>query len=175
MFSFFKWFRKPTTPNQLEQIKRAIGINIAGNPDFDDYGPPADRLAEKLRGSNVIPVEVKEHVVATAPLYFRNGGSINGYLRSLKEAHSHEPKDVYLEIKHVLLLEVSRAIMLHDLRRQEEAGIKYCTFASAHDERCTPLERKMDGKRLTIKQARRLVLTSSDEISRSRFRAEIKF
>lgn len=69
----------------------------------------------------------------------------------------------------------SAASQLRNLRRFEEAGVTHCFLRSPRDERETEIERRYDGKRLTISQARKLVAKHADEIKRSVFTAEVQF
>ena len=69
----------------------------------------------------------------------------------------------------------SKANMLHNLRRMEEAEVTHVVFMSANDERSTPLEKKLEGKRMTIAETRKLILEHGEEIRRSAFRGEVHF
>ncbi|WP_179759108.1 hypothetical protein [Hoeflea halophila] len=53
--------------------------------------------------------------------------------------------------------------------------MKTVRFSSAMDERCTPLERDLEGKTLTVAQAADLVKTRGDEIQRSTFSGKVEF
>lgn len=67
------------------------------------------------------------------------------------------------------------ASQLANLRQFESIGVTHCRLRSAGDERTTPLEHMMDGKRITVAEARQLVEQSEDQIARSVFVAEIEF
>ena len=171
----FGWFFGKSKKTKFEGHKKAIGISIVGDPDFDDYGPTEERVAERLRGNNIISPEMKTAAIEIAPQYFRNGGSVSGCVKAIQSHGTPGTKDEIKELKRLLHLEKSRAGNLFSLRQMEDIGVTHCRFSSSHDERDTPLERKLDGKKMTIEQARQMVLTRSDEIPRGWFRSEIKF
>lgn len=64
--------------------------------------------------------------------------------------------------------------LMNELDRMTAAGVTMVTFASPRDERCTPLERQLEGRQMSIAEARQLLKTQGDEIPRSTFLPEIR-
>lgn len=62
-----------------------------------------------------------------------------------------------------------------DLCRFEEAGVTYCIFSASKDERDTEFERANEGRQMTIREARQLLLYHSAEMPRSLFLAVVSF
>ncbi|KNY16747.1 hypothetical protein AKG11_10305 [Shinella sp. SUS2] len=173
----FGWLRRVFTsrPVVFDEVKRSISLDISGDPDFDDYAPPRERLEVRLRGSNLVSPEAKEFIVKNATMHIRKGGSSSGFMKLLKSALPDESADSVAEAARLLRLEEHRCRTLHNLRRMEEADVTHCTLSSAGDERDTSFEKKMNGKRMTLSQARNLTLERSDDFPRSVFRGEVKF
>lgn len=161
--------------DKIERFKRSISINVVGDPDFDDFGPPRERIVARMQSSNFLTPELKEAVIEAAPKWFRNAGSVNGLVKKVMKSLPDQPDGTIEELKRLLHFETSRARHLHDLRRMEEVGVTHCTLMSARDERCTDLENELEGKRLTIGEARTIVHTRGDDISRSVFHGKVKF
>ena len=61
-----------------------------------------------------------------------------------------------------------------DLDRMEAAGVTHVRLLASSDERDTPLETQLNGQRMTIRDARRLVVQQPERIPRSTFTAEIE-
>lgn len=108
-------------------------------------------------------------------MYIRNGGSIKGCVNKIAERFPSATRAELKILEDGIRLEAFRANKLHKLRRMDDAGIKHCVFKSCRDERNTATENKLEGKRMTLLQARKTVDKYGDEIARSNFRAEIKF
>lgn len=87
------------------------------------------------------------------------------------------PNDVGKSIEGLefaIAVAMSRANHLHNLQRMTAAGITHCRFSGPHDKRRTAFEDRMDGKRITIRQARKIAIEHDAEISRSVFLEEAK-
>lgn len=86
----------------------------------------------------------------------------------------HDAKVAIERLELSIQVTASTANTLHDLRRKRESGITHCQFVSPRDERATPLERELDGKRMSVDEAANLTKERGAEIFRSWFRTEIK-
>ncbi|GAA4180302.1 hypothetical protein GCM10023069_54760 [Shinella granuli] len=152
-----------------------IGIKVAGDPDFNDLGPPPERIRLRFEGSNSLPHDLVSAAVDVAPMYIRNGGSIKGCISKIAERLPSATKAELKILEEGIRLEAFRASKLHDLRRMKDAGITHCILKSCRDERNTVTENELEGKRMTLLQARKLVDKYGDEIARSHFAGEVKF
>ena len=66
-------------------------------------------------------------------------------------------------------------MQIRTLDRIEAAEVTHVILLASCDERDTPLEKQLNGQRMTIGEARRLVIQQPEGIPRSTFTAEIKF
>ncbi|WP_334543939.1 hypothetical protein [Rhizobium leguminosarum] len=71
--------------------------------------------------------------------------------------------------------EWSKANQLHNLRRMQKLGIKFCEFRAPGGDANLPLESELSGKRLSIDEAIDLVKSRAADIRRSVFAGEVKF
>ena len=66
-------------------------------------------------------------------------------------------------------------MLLQSLDRMEAAEITHVALRASNDERDTPVEKRLDGHRMTIKEARRLVIQRPEDIPRSTFEGKVEF
>lgn len=83
-----------------------------------------------------------------------------------------DAKEAIEKIEFAVRYAYAEANQLYGLRRVEGIGVTKVTFMSAGDERCTDLERKLDGKKMSICEARNLIQTKGDQIVRSYFASD---
>jgi hypothetical protein len=174
--TMFGWLfsSKKKSSDGVQDFRTAISIDVS-DPEFDDMGPSVDRLRERFRTTNSISGDLVNLVVEIAPSHFRGAGSVKGCLRELRRRATGAAKEEIATIERFLHLEVSRASKLHNLRRARDAGCTTFILRSANDERDTPLERKLNGKKISYDRALKLIEDRGDEISRSIISAVVKF
>lgn len=163
----------------LATFKQSIAAKRAFKPDAVDW--IADIVSEKIRGGASYRAALEAVTRAgtlLTPQQLRDLGANprrklgDGFVASLANV---ELTNAIAELEDAIIATTSNANKLHNLRRYREAGVTHCSLSSAGDERCTELEQKFDGKRLTIDEATDLVKIHGSEITRSVFRAEIEF
>lgn len=198
----FGWFKNKTELPDVADFKRAVSIDVSG-PEFFDLYPSQDDFAERLRQCGLFRIDAVDWIARAIHQRISAGGGYEGARRDvvqtgrllgdkeLQELGLHKrakvgdqfvaavaandisaAMDRLLQIIHFA---TSRASQLHGLRRSEEIGVKRVRFMSARDERSTDLERRLEGREMSIAQARKLVLDNSDAISRSVFQAIVEF
>ena len=193
--------KKPKNTN-LDDIKDAIGIDVSG-PEFRDLYPTRDDIALRLERSGLLHANAIPWISSYLSHEISKGQTVKATIRALctlgRQLTPDELKAIGLNPRRKLGAEFVEALAandisagidrltgivhaakatvntLHNFRRQEEAGVTHVIFCSVRDERETALERALDGTRLSISDARTLVLSRGDEITRGFFRAEITF
>lgn len=185
-----------------DRLRAAIGIDVSG-PEFFDLYPSRADIEARLRGLNLFREDAigwltnsahddisnsavvrfaVQRIVRSGTLLGREEVKALGFYPSKKlgdrfvqAVSGNDLRTATERLEQSLHVAVSRASQLHNLRRMQETGCTEVDFRSANDERSTALERELEGQRLTIVQAREIVLDRSDEISRSTFLAVIDF
>jgi hypothetical protein len=71
--------------------------------------------------------------------------------------------------------ETSKSNQLHNLRRMQKLGVKFCKFVAPGGDTSLPLEAELSGKQLSIDEAIGLVQSRASEIRRSVFAAKVDF
>jgi len=203
--SFFNWVsgaRRLRSKAEIERFSDAISIDVSG-PEFFDFYPTAEAIAARLRGSGQFHEDAIGWMAETARAYIADGGHTRGAVDRIVQSGTLQGRDAvsalgfyrtkkvgnrYVtaiagndasaatdRLQHEIHVACSHASHMHNLRRMFEMGVGEVTFSSANDERSTALERKLEGTRMTIEEARDLATEHADEISRSVFRAIINF
>lgn len=193
---------KPSPKSDYNKMIAAIGIDVSG-PEFFDLYPTKNAISERIRASAMFHGDAIEWMSITAHKHItrsatnrhvmeqivRSGEPLDeaavsalGFYRKMKIGHRYaaaiacnDARAATDRLKFDLLVACSKANQLHNIRRHAECGTRLWTFKSALDERCTPLERELEGKVFTEDEARALVLSRPEEIWRSYFRAHVEF
>ena len=191
--------RRKNLPDRADRLRQAIGIDTSG-PEFFDFYPTVEEIAEHIRATGRFHAQSIPWMAAIAHEHISGGGGSQkaaidiirsgdllspeevkglGYKRGTAKVGRHYAEalidpadsDAANALQNAIHLASARASYLHSLRRMEQAEINTVTFSSPKDERNTPLEWEIEGKTMTIAEARRLVLERGDEIPRSVFLA----
>jgi len=197
----WRWLKgkAPSTPGEM---KKSVSIDVSG-PEFFDLYPTKEDFAGRLRDCGFFRHEEIDWMAETIHQQIIAGGSYKAAHTAIVRAGTQMTEDeikviglhkrtkigdrfvaavsvtqikpaidqLFLLIQHA----TSKSNKLHNLRRMEEAGITQVEFSSPKDERSTPLEREMEGKVITIGEAKELTVSRSDEISRSVLMGIVKF
>jgi hypothetical protein len=183
-------------------LRAAFGIDVSG-PEFFDLFPTREAIADRLissgqfRGEAIawISSAAHEHLAdagttrGAVDLVVRSGDPLSreavkalGFYPTTKVGHryaaaiaANDAPAATERLRHDLHVACSSASQLHNLRRMSEMGVVQVIFSSCRDERSTALEKLHEGKPLSIADARNLVLSDADQISRSVFIAVINF
>jgi hypothetical protein len=192
-----KWlFRRSKSSTAANQFRDSIGIDVSGPEFFDLYPTKLDfarRIATSglFRNGDVDWIAAILHRIVTAgagertatDAVIRSGQELDetalvalGLHRKMKIGRRFvaalSANDVGGAIDHfrfAVRATMSRANQLHNLRRGAEAGVTQWRFSSPKDQRCTALEEELEGKRMSLEEARSLIIENGDQITRSTF------
>lgn len=166
-----------------------------------DAFPSAEDLEGRFRRSGMFRAEVIERFALGAAQFLRNGLSYNQVVEAL--VRSGEPlspaqvralgfpskyvvgrdfldglvvKDLAAargRLEDLVELTAARAAQLHSLRRYEEANVQHVRLVSPGAAKETPLERRLNNRKISVAEAVELVLSKGEQIRRSTFVAVI--
>ena len=170
-----EFFDRSPTPKDFRRR-----IAQSGHFRQSDHGWMSELAAERIKGGGTYRSTLQA-IVRSGDLLSKDEIKALGFHSSRKvgrdfaEAISSGDTEGAVVALETLIHHASfRAVTLHNLRRsQDDAGVELVTFCSPQDERSTDLERRLEGKEMTIAAARKLVEEHEAEICRSYFRAVI--
>jgi len=193
-----RFFGKQVKPSFEDRVQM-MSIDASG-PEFADRYPERDDIRNRIAASPLFKVAHLEWLTDAAHSKVIEGAGLRQVVefvvgageplskerhkelgtrrkvgsRFLEAIESDVVDDAAATFEAIVHTATSRAIHLHTLRRIEEAGISHCKLSSSKDERSTEIERAMDGKPLTIAEARLLIAEHEADIRRSAFIAVIE-
>lgn len=199
----FQQFRQNNdNVSNIGAFRKAIAIDVSG-PEFHDLYPTLPAFKKAVAASGAFKPNAVDWIAKAIFRKIRDGTSYRGALEAVTRAGDFlspeqlraigtnprrklgnsfvasladdKVSDAIAKLEDAIIATTSTANQLHNLRRNKEAGISHCVFSSARDERCTDLERELEGKRLTIEEAMDLVKARGAEIKRSVFQGEVNF
>lgn len=193
-----RFFGKQVKPSFDDRVKM-MSIDASG-PEFADQYPERDDIRKRIAASTLFKIAHVDWLTDEAHSKVIEGAGLRRVVEFVvgageplsKERHKEigtrrkvgsrfldavetgEIDAVADEFEVIIHTATTRAVHLHTLRRMEEAGVTNCKLSGPNDERSTEVERAMDGKPLTIGEARILISEHDRDIRRSVFIAVIE-
>lgn len=194
--------KKSEASTSIDKFVEAMSIDVSG-PEFRDLYPTLDEWKARLNGSGAFRGDSIDWIACTA-FDIANGSSghaaiLKAVVRAGPLLSRDELKEAGLNVRRkvgrrfvdsisgcnaasamqifeeTVLVTLSVANKLHNLRRFEETGIQFVELLSAKDERDTDFENTIQGRRLTIREAKNMIKEHEKDIVRSVFVAIVEF
>jgi hypothetical protein len=162
-----------------------------------DAFPAVEELEERFRRSGMFRVDVIERFALGAAKFLRDGLSYNQVVEALVRSGDPLPLEQvralgfpskyvvgrdFLEglvvkdlaaargrLEDLVELTAARAAQLHSLRRYEAANVRHVRLVSPGAAKETPLERRLNNRKISVAEAVDLVVSKGEQIRRSTF------
>ena len=196
-----KIFKRPEG-DDLKAFARAISIDTSG-PEFADLYPDRSAVEEAIRKTGRFKPSEIEWMTDIAAIQIKSGMSFKGPVQeitrsgtlmtpdALKAQGLHPRRKIGMRffeaiadgdtdgaikaLDLALHTETSKANQLHNLYRMQKLGVEFCKFVGPGEGANLPLEKELNGQRLSVDEAINLVKSRAGDIRRSIFAAEVKF
>lgn len=193
---------RPKTGKEVQNFVKSISIDTSG-PEFADLYPTRAAIEEAIAKTGRFRASDLTWIVDIATERIGGGMNFRGAVQevtrsgellaadALKERELNARtkigsrfadavavggiKEAIAALDLALHTETSKANQLHNLRRMQKLGVKFCKFVGPGGDANMPLEAEMTGTRLSVEDAIDLVRSRASEIRRSTFAGEVAF